>query len=83
MPDMMVWPVSSSTVTLKVGSSWASLARACESFSWSALVLGSIATDITGAGNTIDSKSTGALRSQRVSPVRVFLRPTAATMSPA
>ena len=37
---------------------------------------------MTGSGNTIDSSSTGASSAQSVSPVVVFFRPTAATMSP-
>jgi hypothetical protein len=49
MPLMMVWPVSSSTRTLKVGSSSASLSRLAASFSWSPTVLGSTATLITGS----------------------------------
>ena len=38
---------------------------------------------ITGSGNTIVSSLIGAAGSQRVSPVEVCLRPTAAAMSPA
>ena len=44
MPAMMVWPVSSSVRTWKVGSSSARLWIAMPSFSWSPLVFGSIAT---------------------------------------
>ena len=50
MPAMMVWPVSSSVRTWKVGSSSASRWIAVPSFSWSALVFGSMATWMTGAG---------------------------------
>ena len=51
MPEILVWPVSLSVSTLKVGSSCISLARPLPSFSWSALVFGSTASAITGAGN--------------------------------
>ncbi len=83
MPEILVWPVSLSVSTLKVGSSCISLARPLDSFSWSLLVFGSTASAITGAGNWIDSSTTGAFVSQMVSPVVTFLRPTAAAMSPA
>ena len=83
MPAMMVCPVSLSVYALNVGSSSASLDRAIPIFSCPALVLGSIATRITGSGNSMDSKNTGCLRSQRVSPVLVFRKPTAAAISPA
>ena len=62
MPAMIVWPVSSSVLTVKVGSSSESRWIAVPSFSWSPLVLGSIATSITGAGKLIDSSTTGLLR---------------------
>src|SRR6266571_1684037 len=48
MPDMMVWPDSSSVWTRNDGSSCASRLRAMPIFSWSALVFGSTACDITG-----------------------------------
>ena len=83
IPEMIVWPVSSSVRTLKVGSSSAKRAKAMPIFSWSALVFGSTATEITGSGNSMDSRITCALSSQSVSPVVVSLRPTAAAMSPA
>src|SRR5207237_1093660 len=51
--------------------------------SWSALVLGSIATEITGSGNFMASRMIGWPSSERVSPVFVSLRPIAAAMSPA
>src|SRR5712675_2203231 len=60
MPEMIVWPVSSSVLTWKVGSSSASRWIAVPSFSWSLLVLGSMATLITGAGKVIDSRITGS-----------------------
>ena len=47
-----------------------------------AFVFGSIASSITGSGNSIDSKITGCWSSQMVSPVVVNLKPTAAAMSP-
>ena len=51
MPEMIVWPVSSSVRTLKVGSSSARRASAMPILSWSAFVFGSIAIEITGSGN--------------------------------
>ena len=75
MPPMTVWPVSSSWCTLKVGSSSASFWIARLSFSWSLLVLGSMATSITGSGNVIDSSTTWWFGSHRVSPVVVSFRP--------
>ena len=53
------------------------------SFSWSAFVFGSIASEMTGSGKSIDSRMTGFFSSQIVSPVETLLRPTAAAMSPA
>ena len=83
MPAMIVWPVSSSVRTWKVGSSSASRWIAMPSFSWSPLVFGSMATEMTGAGKFIDSRITGASGSQRVSPVVVSFRPITATIWPA
>ena len=83
MPPMIVWPVSSSVRTENVGSSSDSEPSALPSLSWSALVFGSTATWITGSGNSIRSSTIGLAGSQSVSPVVVFFRPTAATMSPA
>ena len=77
---MTVWPVSSSSLTWKVGSSSASFWIAVPSFSWSLLVFGSIATEMTGAGKVIDSRITGFCGSQRVSPVVVCFRPLTATI---
>ena len=45
------------------------------SFSWSPLVFGSIATEMTGSGKVIDSSTTWFAGSHRVSPVVVSLRP--------
>ena len=59
MPAMIVWPVSSSVRTWKVGSSSESRWIAVPSFSWSPFDLGSTATWMTGAGNVIDSSTTG------------------------
>ena len=78
MPAMIVWPVSSSRCTWKVGSSSASFWIAVPSFSWSPLVLGSMATWMTGSGKVIDSSTTGLSMSHSVSPVVVFFRPMAA-----
>ena len=83
MPAMIVWPVSSSVRTWKVGSSSESRWIAMPSFSWSPFVLGSMATSITGAGNVIDSSTTGLSGSDSVSPVLVSLRPITATIWPA
>ncbi len=52
-------------------------------FSWSALVFGSTATEITGSGNSIFSRMMTLWGSHSVSPVVTSLRPTAAAMSPA
>ena len=83
MPAISVWPVSSSVVTRKVGSSSARRARPEPSLSWSAFDFGSTATEITGSGKVIDSSTIGALSIASVSPVVVCLRPTAAAISPA
>ena len=53
------------------------------SFSWSAFVFGSIASEMTGSGKSIASRMTGCFSSHTVSPVETDLRPTAAAMSPA
>ena len=45
------------------------------SFSWSPLVLGSMATWMTGSGKVIDSSTIWLLGSHRVSPVVVSFRP--------
>ena len=73
MPAMIVWPVSGSVRTRKVGSSSASFCSAMASLSWSALVFGSIATSITGFGNFIASRMIGlSLVAQRVAGARVL-----------
>ena len=83
MPAMIVWPVSSSVWTWKVGSSSESESSALPSLSWSAFVLGSIATGSPARGTPCARGRSGASRSQSVSPVVVLLRPRPATMSPA
>ena len=83
MPEITVWPVSSSVRTWKVGSSSPRRWRATESFSWSTFVLGSIERCTTGSSNVIASSTTGASGAQSVSPVEVCLMPTPAAMSPA
>ena len=83
IPAMSVCPVSSSEDTRKVGSSSASRCSAPLSLSWSAFVFGSIATEMTGSGNDIDSSTIGSDSTAKVSPVVVNLRPTAAAISPA
>ena len=83
MPEMIVWPVSSSVRTRKVGSSSVSRCRPAPSLSWSPFVFGSIATEITGSGNSIVSSRIGAVSIASVSPVDVFFRPTMAAISPA
>ena len=59
MPPMMVWPVSSSVWTWKVGSSSERLQSALPILSWSTLVLGSMATWMTGSGKSIFSRTIG------------------------
>jgi len=48
---------------------------AMDSFSWSPLVLGSMATSMTGSGKVIDSRTTGCAMSHSVSPVVTSFRP--------
>ena len=83
MPEIRVWPVSSSVRTRKVGSSSESRCRPDPSLSWSAFVFGSILTSITGSGKEIVSRRIGWSGSHRVSPVKVSFKPTIAPMSPA
>ena len=73
MPEITVWPVSSSYFTTNVGSSSASLPRPVPSLSWSAFVFGSTATEITGVGKLIDSRTIGfAGLGERVAGGRVL-----------
>ena len=83
MPEMMVWPDSSSVLTRNDGSSLARRCSATPIFSWSTLVFGSTATAITGIGMIIFSSVMILFSSHSVSPVMTSLRPTAAAMSPA
>jgi len=83
MPEISVCPVSSLVRTWKVGSSSARRPSAIDILSWSAFVLGSTATLITGSGKMIFSRCTGASGAASVSPVITCLIPTAAAMSPA
>ena len=83
MPAMTTWPVSVSVFTRNVGSSAISLPRPMPSFSWSAFVFGSMASEMTGSGKSIASRMTGFFSSHTVSPVETDFRPTAAAMSPA
>ncbi len=52
-------------------------------FSWSALVFGSTATEITGSGKSMRSRMIGFSIEQRVSPVVTSFMPISAAMSPA
>ena len=83
MPAITTWPVCSSVFTRKVGSSAISFCMPTPSFSWSALVFGSMASEMTGSGKIIFSRMIGFFSSHSVSPVVTDLRPTAAAMSPA
>ncbi|SST11396.1 Uncharacterised protein [Acinetobacter baumannii] len=83
IPEMMVCAVSSSVFTRNDGSSWASLLRAMPIFSWSALVFGSTATEITGSGKSMRSRMIGLSMAHRVSPVVTSFMPISAAMSPA
>ena len=83
IPDIIVWPDSSSLWTLNDGSSCASLPRANDIFSWSGFDLGSTATDMTGSGKSILSRTICLFESDKVSPVVISLRPIHAAISPA
>jgi hypothetical protein len=72
---IIVSPVSSFTLTLKLGSSSANFCRATHIFSWSAFDLGSTDIFITGSGNSIDSIKNWSFISQRVSQVFVSFKP--------
>ena len=65
IPAMIVWFVSLSVWTWKVGSSCISLASAIPIFSWSAFVFGSMESVMTGSGNFIDSRTTIDARGRR------------------
>ena len=64
------------------GGVTASFASDSPSLPWEAFVLGSIASSITGSGNSMDSRITGCCSSQMVSPVVENLNPIAAAISP-
>ena len=83
MPEMIVWPVSSSVRTRKVGSSSDRRPSAVDIFSSSTFDLGSMATSTTGSGNVIASRMIGWSSEQSVSPVVTRLKPMPAAMSPA
>ena len=83
IPDKIVCPVSSSFWSLSVGSSAINFSRTWSSFSWSAWVLGSTATDITGSKNSIFSNKTGWSMEQSVSPVEDSFNPITPTRLPA
>ena len=73
MPRMIVWPVSSSVCTWNVGSSSDSEPSALPSLSWSFFVFGSIATEITGSGNSMRSRMIGCVAlAQRVAGRRLL-----------
>ena len=61
--------------TRKVGSSSESLRRASPILSWSAVVFGSMATEMTGSGKEMFSRITVLEASHRVSPVKEFFQP--------
>ena len=82
IPEIKVCAVSLSTATLKVGSSSLNLFIPLANWSWSPLETGSIETETTGSGNSIDSKTTSPF-SDNVCPVWVFFKPITATISPA
>ena len=71
MPEMTICPVSSFSRVVKVGSSFERISRVSLSFSRSERVLGSMATEITGSGKCIFSRSEGpALGADRVARLR-------------
>merc|ERR1711966_295899 len=78
IPSMTVWFVSSSRVKWKEGSSAANLTKPVDIFSKSALDFGSMATLMTGSGNSILSKTMGLSLSHKVSPVVVSFKPATA-----
>ena len=74
MPEMIVWPDSSSVRTRNDGSSCARRLSAMPIFSWSTLVFGSTATWITGSGKIIFSSVITLAGSHSVSPVVASLQ---------
>jgi hypothetical protein len=83
MPEMMSWPVSASSLVVKVGSSTDNTWRVSLSLSRSDRVLGSMATEMTGTGNFIFSNRRGQPSLPTVSPVLASFMPTRTAMSPA
>src|SRR5204862_420392 len=83
IPEMMVWPDSSSVRTRNDGSSCARRPSAMPIFSWSTFVFGSTACEMTGSGNTMRSSVIDFFTSLMVSPVITSFRPTTAAMSQA
>ena len=83
MPEINVWPVSSLTRNVKVGSSRASAASVSASLPLSAELTGSIDMLMTVSGNSIRSSRIGCAASQSVSPVTESLSPTMPAISPA
>ncbi len=83
MPLMSVCPVSSLSVARNVGSCFLSIASVSASLSFSAVLSGSIAIEMTVSGNWIDSSRIGWRVSQTVSPVTDSRSPMRPTMSPA
>ena len=67
MPEITVWPVSSFGAHLEGRVLLGEAAERDRIFSWSAFVFGSIATLMTGSGNSIVSSLIGSVgRAQRV-----------------
>ena len=83
MPEMMSSPVSTFSLTEKVGSSSARMSRTSCSFFRSERVFGSMATEMTGSGKCIFSRRMGNASTPRVSPVWEPFSPIMTAMSPA
>jgi len=81
MPEMMVWPDSSSVCTRKVGSSLVKRPSAFEKFG-AFLSAGTSASEMTGSGTNIDVIDSFVLPSVKVVP-EAQSTPNMATMSPA
>ncbi len=83
MPLIRSWPVWSSSLKVKVGSSWAKTARAFFSLTWSSAVPASMAMEMTGVGKCIFSSRIWLASLERVSPVCASFMPTMTPISPA
>ena len=81
MPLMMVWALSSSRCTRKVGSSFVKRLRALEKFASAVRSLGATARLITASGTCIDVMVTLMSPLVNVSP-EAHSTPKSATMSP-